>query len=102
MPGTTLYNTDEMELWTGDMDKAGEAFESEVASLYNLIGSFLADDFTGDVSASLNDEVLQKRPYYENMRETIDAASQEVRKHAQTYTDNAERLKASIQNRTEF
>ena len=39
------YDTEEMGLWSGNVNEAAQSFVDEVGSLYRLIDEFVADDF---------------------------------------------------------
>lgn len=102
MTTITVYDTEEMRSYSGNIGEAANMYKDNVDSLYRLVEELVADDFTGDVGTEFSEEVLSKKSYYLGMYETLEDCAGLIKEKSGIIDDNTQMLNNHIRSGNYF
>lgn len=101
MGNTVMYDINGILDVASLIEKGNREFEDEYQNVLNQI-KYLRETFTGTVSDSFGQLIVDNDPYFRSLIELLDECMQVLKNNATTKTDNAEALQKQIQTNNYF
>lgn len=98
---TVGHNTNEMRKWSGDIETAAQDYNSYIKSLYSLVDTFVASDFTGGLSEHFYASVMNQRQHFDNLTKVLEEVSDCV-KNTSTVIDRDEAELKQMMDKSNF
>jgi WXG100 family type VII secretion target len=101
MANTIMYDVNGILDVASLIEKGNREFEDEYQNVLNQI-KYLRESFTGTVSDTFGQLVVENDAYFRNLIELLDECMQVLKNNANSKTDNAEALQKQIQTNNYF
>ncbi len=84
---TTMgYDTGSMVKWSGDVDDASQEYQTTSDAMFAAVDNMSAY-YTGGLAETFQEEVLSKKPNFNNMAEAIAECAEVIKKQASNIDD---------------
>lgn len=100
--GIVTHNTEAMRTWSGNITNSSNEYKDYISSLYNLVDTLVAADFTGGLSKDFENSVLDKREEFNRLAEVLEECSDLISKTSEGIDNDEAELKASIERHNSF